>query len=201
MTDWKLIVDRHGPLVWATASRLLSNHADAQDCFQETFFEAIKLARREAVRDWAPLLRHLATVRALDMLRVRCRTLSRTEALADPAAAVGRETDPSQEAEALELAERLRTALAELPPEQAKVFCLSCLDKLSYREIGGRLGLTTSAVGVLLHRARGRLRELLTPQYSRHTPCADKSVLDTDSPSSGRHTECADYIPGTATED
>ena len=91
VTDWKLIVDQHGPLVWATASRLLGNHADAQDCFQETFFEAIKLARREPVRDWGSLLRHLATVRALDLLRVRCRRRSRTDALADPAAAVGRE--------------------------------------------------------------------------------------------------------------
>ena len=72
---------------------------------------------------------------------------SRTEALADPAAVVSREADPSQEAEAVELAERLRAALAQLPPRPGEVFCLSCLDKLSYREIGGRLGLTTNAVG------------------------------------------------------
>ena len=81
----------------------------------------------------------------------------------DPAGAVGREADPSQEAEAIELAERLRAALAQLPPQQAEVFCLSCFDQLSYREIGGRVGLTTSAAGLLLHRARGRLRELLAP--------------------------------------
>ena len=124
VTDWKLIVDQYGTLVWATASRLLGNHADAQDCFQETFCEAIKLARREPVRDWGSLLRHLATVRALDLLRVRCRTRSRTDAQADPAAAIGREADPSQEAEALELAERLRAALAQLPPQQANVFCI-----------------------------------------------------------------------------
>ena len=83
--------------------------------------------------------------------------------MADPATVLSREANPGQEAEASELAERLRAALAQLPPEQANVFCLSCLDQLSYREIGGRLGLTTSAVGVLLHRARGRLRELLVP--------------------------------------
>jgi RNA polymerase sigma-70 factor, ECF subfamily len=163
VTDWKMIVAQHSPLVWSTASRLLGNHADAQDCFQETFYEAIRLDRRETVRDWGPLLRHLATVRALDLLRVRCRMQNRTDPVADPAAAVGREADPSEEAEAAELAERLRAALAQLPPEQASVFCLSCLGKLNYREIGERLGLTTSAVGVLLHRARGRLRELLTP--------------------------------------
>ena len=78
-------------------------------------------------------------------------------------ALASREANPGQEAEADELAERLRAALAQLPADQAEVFCLSCLDKLSYREIGERLRLTTNAVGVLLHRARQRLRELLAP--------------------------------------
>jgi len=80
-----------------------------------------------------------------------------------PDTLVSQEADPRQEAEANELAERLRVALAQLPHDQADVFCLSCLDKLSYREIAERLNLTTNAVGVLLHRARQRLRELLIP--------------------------------------
>ena len=163
VTDWKIIIDQHGGLVWATACRLLGNCADASDCFQDTFLEAVKISRREPVRDWSALLRHLATARALDLLRVRCRQRERTDARADPEAVVGRDAGPVQEAEAAELAERLRAALGKLPPDQAAVFCLSCLDKLSYREIGERLGMTTNAVGVLLHRARGRLRELLAP--------------------------------------
>jgi RNA polymerase sigma-70 factor (ECF subfamily) len=163
VTDWKMIVDQYGQIVWATACRLLGNEADALDCFQETFMQAVKVDRLEPVRDWGSLLRHLATLRALDILRVRCRQRGRTDALADPAAAVSRDAGPGEEAEARELAERLRVALAELPGDQATVFCLSCLDKLSYREVGERLGLTVNAVGVLLHRARGRLRELLVP--------------------------------------
>ena len=169
MTDWKTIVDQHGPLVWATVFRLVGNHADASDCLQETFLEAVKVARRESVRDWPALLRHLATARALDLLRVRCRQRSRTDAQADPAALVSRDASPGQEAEADELIDRLRAALAGLPREQAEVFCLNCLDNLSYREIGGRLQLTTNAVGVLLHRARQRLREILEPVDARLT--------------------------------
>ena len=68
-----------------------------------------------------------------------------------------------QEAEASELVERLRAALPNLSQDQAAVFCLSCLENLSYHEIGERLGVTTNAVGVLLHRARQRLKELLAP--------------------------------------
>ena len=58
---------------------------------------------------------------------------------------------------------RLRKALAQLPTQQAEVFCLRSINDLSYREIAGQLDLKTSAVGVLLHRARSRLRELLGP--------------------------------------
>jgi RNA polymerase sigma-70 factor, ECF subfamily len=163
MTDWQAIVDQHGELVWSTVWRLVGNHADASDCFQETLLEAVKLARRETVRDWPALLRHLATARALDLLRVRCRRRSRTEVQVDPSNLLSRDADPGQTAEAGELADRLRAALAELPGQQAEVFCLCCVEKLSYSEIGERLQLTTGAVGVLLYRARQRLRGLLAP--------------------------------------
>jgi RNA polymerase sigma-70 factor, ECF subfamily len=163
VTDWKTIVEQHGQLVWATGWRLLGNSADAADCYQETFLEAVRVARREPVDNWTALLRHLATARALDLLRVRCRQQNRTEALVDPATLVSQAAGPGQEAEANELAERLRAALGQLPGDQAEVFCLSCVEQASYREIGERLELTTNAVGVLLHRARKRLRELLIP--------------------------------------
>jgi RNA polymerase sigma-70 factor (ECF subfamily) len=163
VTDWNMIVEQYGQLVWAMAYRMLGNPADAADCFQDTFLEAIKVARREPVRQWEALLRHLVMARSLDLLRARCRRRARTDAAADPDAAPSREAAPGQAAEASELVDRLRAALAHLPDEQVEVFCLSCLDKLSYREIGERLRLTTNSVGVLLHRARQRLRELLAP--------------------------------------
>jgi RNA polymerase sigma-70 factor, ECF subfamily len=161
VADWKRIVELHGGLVWATAYRLLGNSEDASDCFQETFLEAVKVSRREAVGDWSALLRHLATVRAIDLLRVRCRHRARTDTSIGSEAAVSREANPLEDAKASELAERLRAALPHLSQDQAAVFCLSCLENLSYREIGERLGVTVNAVGVLLHRARHRLRELL----------------------------------------
>ena len=161
VTDWNTIIEQHGQFVWATAYRLLGNTADAADCFQETFLEAVKVARREPVREWEALLRHLATARSLDLLRARCRQRTRTNAATDPQSALSREATPGQAAEANELMDRLRAALTQLPEEQAEVFCLGCLGGLSYREIGRRLNVTTNAVGVLLHLARQRLRELL----------------------------------------
>jgi RNA polymerase sigma-70 factor, ECF subfamily len=161
MTDWKSLVHEHKQLVWQRVYQLVGNDADALDCFQETFLEAVRVDRKETVRDWAALLRHLATARALDLLRVRYRHRRRTDPLVDPSGAISREPDPRYQAEASELAARLRVALAELPASQAEVFCLCRLDGMTYREAAAQLDIDTNTVGVLLHRACNQLQQLL----------------------------------------
>jgi RNA polymerase sigma-70 factor (ECF subfamily) len=146
--------------VWQTAYKLLGNTADADECFQETFLAALEVARREPVQCWRALLKRLAIARAIDCLRQRRRRGSRTEA-ADLNNVPSAEPAPSRSAEDQELAQRLREALARLPPQQAEVFCLHCLEGESYEEIARYLAVSTNAVGVLLHRARQRLRKLL----------------------------------------
>ncbi len=51
----------HGDAVWRTVYRLLDHHADAQDCYQETFLAAWRFAQREPVAEWRPFLVSLAT--------------------------------------------------------------------------------------------------------------------------------------------
>ena len=77
MTDWEAVVSQHLAIVRRTVYRLVGNHADAWDCIQETFLEAVKIERRDVVRNWPALLRRLATARALDLLRLRSRQRSR----------------------------------------------------------------------------------------------------------------------------
>ncbi|MBN1845194.1 MAG: sigma-70 family RNA polymerase sigma factor [Sedimentisphaerales bacterium] len=163
MTDWQSIVQEHRHLVWQTAYRIVGHEADAADCFQEAFLSALEVARREPVRNWAALLRRLATMRALDRLRQRRRQAAHFETLPDGMTPPGTDPEPIQYALAEELSDRLRTALAQLPSQQAEVFCLRFLEEMSYRQIAQHLSLQTSVIGVLLHRARSRLRELLDP--------------------------------------
>ncbi len=161
MTDWERIVGRHGAAVWQTAYRLLGNREEAADCYGQTFLAAIELSRRQKVRNYGGLLRWLCTCRAMDRLRQRGRQAGREEGLADWSNVASTNPGPVEEAQAAELSERLRGALAGLPSREAEVFCMRYLSELSYRDIGRQLGLKTSAVGMLLHRARGRLREML----------------------------------------
>ena len=160
MVDWDGIIDREGPAVWRTVRRLLTHRADAEECFQETFLAALQLWRREPMRSPRAALQHLATARAIDRLRQRYRAAEHLSA--EPLTQVADASQsPADVAASAELAEALRAALSELPGKQADAFCLHGLDGYSYREVGDALDLSVDAVGVLLHRARARLRELL----------------------------------------
>lgn len=167
MIDWQAISRQHSPLVWRTVTRLLGlGGAEAADCFQETFLSALDVSRRQDVRNWGGLLQRLATMRALDQLRRRKRDRDRTS---DNGRAMSPEVDqlisrspgPEKLAQNAELMSQLREALAELPAQQSEVFCLRHLNNLSYEEIAEQLAISVDAVGVNLHRARGRLRERL----------------------------------------
>lgn len=162
--DWQAIVEKHGPVVWQTAYRLLGNHTDAADCFQETFLAALQVAQNQTVRSLPALLTRLATTRAIDRLRQRARQVKPRCIGAEPENWDGIPTDdpePGTNAETHELACRLRMELTKLPPLEAKAFSLRYLSDMSYREIAKELGITTTSTGALLHRAKAKLRQYI----------------------------------------
>ena len=161
MTTWHKIIERHSAAVWQTSYRLLGNHEDAADCCQETFLSMLKIKNPEKVQNISAFLTVLCTRRAIDRLRDRYRHSRRCE-MPDWTSVAGSSPSPAQNAETSELSAKLRIALAAIPPQQAKVFCLRVLNDMSYRDIAKQLGIKTSAVGVLLHRARTRLEKLLS---------------------------------------
>jgi RNA polymerase sigma-70 factor, ECF subfamily len=178
MPDWQELMNRNGRSVWQTAYRLLGNRDDADECFQETFLAALEVSRREEVKHWGALLRRLAAVRAVDRLRQRYRRRAGAQ-VADWDALPGPARMPSEVAEDAELGDRLRAALACLPPKQAEAFCLHHLEDWSYQETASHLAITVDSVGVLLHRARHRLRQLLElpadePPAASHSPVPNR---------------------------
>jgi RNA polymerase sigma-70 factor (ECF subfamily) len=99
-------------------------------------FDRLRQRRQARVREWA---------KGLERLALR----------APPA---------SEAVEDHELSGRLRTALAAIPRQQAQVFCLHVLEEWTYQEIATEMAISVTAVGVLIHRARKRLRHLLMPK-------------------------------------
>ena len=163
MIDWYELVEREGNSVWRTIHRLVRNHADADECFQETFMAAYRLSQREKIANWPPLLQRLAIARAIDRLRQRS-SRSRREDPIDAAQAVTHRPDASARLELEERAQAFRWALAQLPAEQAELFCLHELEGWSCQQVGDQFSMSTGAVAAQLHRTRGKLKQMLEPK-------------------------------------
>lgn len=162
MPDWEDLVESNAPKLWRVCFRILRDHDASADCVQEVFLTALKISDSASIKDWPRWLTCIATRRALDQLRKTCRARERDRMIRDlDSLSVNRQA-PDETAVASELAIRLRAALGELPRQQAEVFCLRCLDNLTYAEIGQQLSLEASHIGVLLHWTRRRLQQLLT---------------------------------------
>ncbi len=159
MADWESILRAHGAMAFDTAWRLLGHAADTEDAVQEALLEAFRLSERQPVQNWGGLLRQLSTRRAIDRLRRRYTAL--------PLEAVSSEliSSESEQPEATaverELAARLRWAIARLSDREASVFSLHYLGAMANGEIAETLGIGADAVGVALHKARNRLKQLL----------------------------------------
>lgn len=162
--DWQAIVTEHGRAVWQTAYRLLGNRSDTADCFQETFLAALQVSRNQPVHSISGLLVRLATTRAIDRLRQRARQERYRACGPDPTCSGCAERDPADQAEVQELSGQLRAAIGQLPPQEAKAFCLRYFSELSYREVAREMNVRTSAAGVLLHRAKAKLRRMLNAE-------------------------------------
>ena len=162
MIDWAQIVAEHGPDVWRTAYRLLSDHEDASDCYQETFLKAVEYARRHSVAYWPAVLRRIATARAMDALRRRYRAEEQRESLAlgthEP---LEGSPGPHAQAQLRESMAQMRQALAELPPTHAEVFWLSEVELLSHGDIAAQFNSTPQQIAVWLHRAKQKLKKML----------------------------------------
>lgn len=168
MVDPGELVRRHGAMVWSTVCRLVGATTDAGDCYQEVFVAAIEVARREEVLSWEGMLRRLATVKALDVLRRRVKERARRGVAEIEALADRRSLPPGDHAERAELIDHLRWALGQVEAEQAEAFCLRHVSGMSHEDIGEQLGMTANAVGVMMHRVKAKVRQLMASSEVRH---------------------------------
>jgi RNA polymerase sigma-70 factor, ECF subfamily len=157
LTDWAAIAREHGGMAFETAWRILGNASDTEDAVQEAFMDALRIHRQPTViGNWGALLRHLASRRALDLLRKRRPVLP---IVADLPAPQRNSADASSDMG--ELVCLVRQALAQLPSREAEVFSLRCFGDLSNPEIAEQLGIRVGAVAVALHKARLHLQTIL----------------------------------------
>ncbi len=149
------LVSRHQRRAYAVARAIVLNHEDAEDAVQEAFLHAYRaLDRFRPDQAFGAWLHRIVANAALDLTRRR--KVREAEELPETVASPFR--DP---AEAGNLRQRLRDALAALPPRQRAVIVLHDIEGFKHAEIGTMLGIPEGTARSDLHYARARLRDSL----------------------------------------
>jgi len=163
------IVRRCQGRVYAVAYRLTSNREDALDVAQEAFLKVYrKIDAWKPRGGFVPWLLRLTTNQALDHLRRRKRRPQESldASPGEPAAPGGTQaTDTDRLVGALEIEERVQSALEVLSPSQRAVFVMRHYEGLQLSEIADVLGCTLGSVKVHLFRALKKLQVELEDLY------------------------------------
>jgi RNA polymerase sigma-70 factor (ECF subfamily) len=156
---FELLVRRHQKPLYFLCRRYVRDHDAAADLVQRTFIRVLEkiaeLREEHIFRSW---LYRIGVNLALNHLRDHARFVDETAAAEPPAAnapeVIGR-------LEALEAAQALREAVAELPTKQRMTLELRVYEELSFKDIAAALDTTEGAAKVNFHYAVRRLRSLL----------------------------------------
>lgn len=168
------LVKRFASLIYKHALRMINDSDEAEGILQLTFIKACeKIDTFEGRSGLGTWLYRIATNESLMKLRQRQTPLLQIDRIAEticpedlPQTIRPWSLNPSTAALNTELREQLETALAALPDGLRMVFVLREMQGLTTEETANTLNLSESAVKVRLHRARLRLRELLTDYMS-----------------------------------
>ncbi len=163
------LVDAYTGRIHAHLRRIVRSREDAEDLTQETFIRAYRaLARFDTRRPFRNWLYTIATNVGLNALRTKSRRIQATSLDAETddgkprREAVSPRPDGRSLVERSERRARLEEAIDQLPPRVATLVRLHYHEEMPLREAGEIVGMGESAAKVALHRARKRMREMLT---------------------------------------
>jgi RNA polymerase sigma factor (sigma-70 family) len=151
----------YGNLVYAVAFRALGRRELAEEATQQTFVRAWQAAGRiDVLRDPAPWLATIAKNAAIDVHRRESRREARSidsVSVEHPALVT-----TSPDLAALDAVWQVRQAVDSLPPDERAVVQLQYMSGMTHREIAATLDLAIGTVKSRLHRAHGKLANLLS---------------------------------------
>ncbi len=157
------LVRRHQDLVYGMALRATGKPEDAEDLAQEVFLSVFRgLEGFKGDAKFTTWLYRIAWNRCADWLRRNRKPGRRTTQLEEADDLADGRADPAAEVLGEDDRLRMRRALDGLDDRYRSVVELSCIQGLSYAEVGTALGLPVKTVETRLYRARKLLRERLS---------------------------------------
>jgi RNA polymerase sigma factor (sigma-70 family) len=161
--DWAAALAAHDRWLRTAVLARLGERQAVDEVLQEVALAAV--AQRAPLDDPAKVAGWLyrLAVRQVLMYRRKCGRRHRIDghyaALRAEAGAAA--PDPLEWLVSVERRHLVREALARLPRRDAEILLLKYTEDWTYRDLADHLGIGESAVEARLHRARGRLRDVL----------------------------------------
>lgn len=164
---FETIVRPHLDRLYRLAFRLTGQRAEAEDLFQELLIKAFSklddLVSIDKPGSWlSRIMYHLFIDERRRYARRRLQTVEEGSLPGDGLAGLAGNDDPVHDNERLEKMQRLDAALAQLSDDHRIVVLLHDTEGYTMEEIQELMEVPVGTVKSRLHRARARLREILT---------------------------------------
>jgi RNA polymerase sigma-70 factor (ECF subfamily) len=178
LAQYAVLVQRHQRRLYAIATSILRNHAEAEDTVQEAHLHAFlhldQFAGRSTVLAWLSAITRnaaLMRLRGHHPFRLSMNFIPLDSVILSSAAA-GAGCDIEAGLLECENAMAVRRNVGELPQKYQAVLIMRDLQGLTTRETATNLKASAECVKTRLHRARGMLRRRLAQQ--NESPAAGK---------------------------
>lgn len=160
--EWILtLMRKQGPTIVSLLWRMLGSEQDTLDAYQSTVCKLIAQGRDAIGANPGGYFYRAAMNAGIEMLRVRKRRREQWPAIVD--SHTRRETRPDESAcfDQRETVERMREAIAKLPPHLRDTIVLREMAELPYQQVAAILGITVGTARLYRRQAVVRLADLL----------------------------------------
>jgi RNA polymerase sigma-70 factor (ECF subfamily) len=167
-TELETLFLAHHHRVFRTAHRITGSPADAEDVLQTVFLRLVKGKESYDLENAEAYLSRAAINASLDLLRSRGRAKSVGLGDLDAEALESKFRSPEAEHADRELQTLIRQAVAGLGKTAGEMFVLRYYEGYDNQEIAKMLDTSQMVVGVVLHRARTKLRKEIGHYLEKH---------------------------------
>ena len=168
-TELETLFRAHHDRVFRTAHRVTGSPADAEDVLQTVFLRLVKGRETYDLSENAGAYLSRAAINAsLDLMRSRGRAKSVALSELDSEALESKFQSPEAQHADRELQSLIRQAVARLGKTAGEMFVLRYYEGYDNQEIAKMLDTSQMVVGVVLHRARARLRKEIGHYLEKH---------------------------------
>ena len=168
-TELETLFRSHHDRVFRTAHRITGSAADAEDVLQTVFLRLVKgIETYDLSENAGAYLSRAAINASLDLMRSRGRAKSVGLGEVEAEALESRFRSPEAEHADRELHTLIRQAVAGLGKTAGEMFALRYYEGYDNQEIARMIDTSQMVVGVVLHRARTKLRKEIGHYLEKH---------------------------------